>query len=250
MDCPRKTMVTIKRGDTLYRLAYTFKTTEEKILEMNPGLDAQYLQVGRIIQICPNTASMTPATLAAHPGTVMTAGRMELHDMFRELWEQHTMYTRMVINAVVDPEADDMAVTARLLRNPKDFAEVYRKYYGDTAAAEIDRLITEHLGVGKQLIAATVAGETEKAAALNAKWYQNADDWAAYLAKLSPNIHEAAMRKMLRSHLDLVLEQVAARIAKNYPANVEAYDRGEREVLEMADMMSNAILRQFPGRFK
>lgn len=248
MNCPQRTAYTIRRGDTLYRLAYTFKTTEEKILEMNPGLDPHNLQVGRIIDICPNTASMTPASHSAVTG--MTAAQMELHDKFRELWEQHVMYTRMVINAVVDPEPDDDAVTARLLRNPKDFAEVYRRYYGDMAASEIDRLITEHLSVGKQLIAATASGNTEKANMLNTQWYQNADDWSAYLAKLSPNMNEAAMRKMLHTHLDIVKEQVSYRIAKNYPANVAVYDKGDQEALVMADMMSNAIIRQYPGRFK
>lgn len=248
MHCPQKTTYIIRRGDTLYRLAYVFKTTEEKILELNPGLDPRSLQVGRMLEICPNTASMTPAKQAANSGA--TTRQAQLHDTFRSLWEQHIMYTHMVINAVVDPAPDDAAVTARLLRNPKDFAKVYRQYFGDAAGAEIDRLITEHLTVGKGWIAATAAGEPAQAGALNTKWYQNAGQWAAYLAKISPSISEPAMRKMLYDHLDVIKEQVATRMAKDYQANVAAYDKSEIAALEMADMMSAALIRQFSALFR
>ena len=42
----------------------------------------------------------------------------------------------------------------RLLRNPRDIANVFRPYYGSNVANEIERLLTEHLAIGKDLIVA------------------------------------------------------------------------------------------------
>lgn len=249
MNHPETVKYTIKRGDTLFQIAYTFQTTEEKILALNPGLDPMYLQVGRIICILPKTANMRQAI---QPGkqSGIPAKQLAIHDRFRVLWEQHIMYTRMVINAVVDPAPDDAAVTARLLRNPKDFGQVYREFFGDQAEKEIERIITEHLTIGKQLFTAFGKGDTEKASGLKTAWYENADAWAAYLVYLSPHMDAAAMRSMLHTHLDLVLQQAETRMDKNYSENVVANDKGEAMALEMADIMSGALLRQFYPQFK
>ena len=46
------------------------------------------------------------------------------------------------------------ATQTRLLRNPKDIADVFRPYYGNSVSNEIQRLLTEHLVIGKDLIVA------------------------------------------------------------------------------------------------
>ncbi len=52
---PGSTVYTIRSGDTLYRLAQIYGTTVNAILALNPGLDPNSLQVGRMICI-PGTA--------------------------------------------------------------------------------------------------------------------------------------------------------------------------------------------------
>ncbi|MGI6686522.1 MAG: LysM peptidoglycan-binding domain-containing protein [Bacillota bacterium] len=49
--CPGGTIYTIRAGDTLFALANRFNTTVNAILEANPGLDPDNLQVGRRICI-------------------------------------------------------------------------------------------------------------------------------------------------------------------------------------------------------
>lgn len=52
---------TIRSGDTLYNIANRFNTTVEAILRLNPGLDPNNLQVGRVI--CIPTVTPPPTHL-------------------------------------------------------------------------------------------------------------------------------------------------------------------------------------------
>ncbi|NLM36517.1 MAG: LysM peptidoglycan-binding domain-containing protein [Firmicutes bacterium] len=51
ISCPGGTIYTIIPGDTLFALAQRFNTTVQAILNANPGLDPNSLQVGRLICI-------------------------------------------------------------------------------------------------------------------------------------------------------------------------------------------------------
>lgn len=74
--------------------------------------------------------------------------------------------------------ADLEPTKARLLKNPKDIADVFRKYYGNNVASTIEKLLTEHLVIGGDIIVALKNGNQKLADELNKKWYKNADDMA------------------------------------------------------------------------
>ena len=54
---------------------------------------------------------------------------------------------------------------------------------------------------------------------------------------------------MMRDHLDLTLAEAAHRLAGDFAADIADYDAVHAEILEMADMLSDGIIAQFPGRF-
>jgi hypothetical protein len=54
---------------------------------------------------------------------------------------------------------------------------------------------------------------------------------------------------MMKSHLDLTLEEATARLNANYAADVEAYDKVYAQLMMMADMLSEGILHHFPDKF-
>ncbi|MNI98258.1 hypothetical protein D3C81_2333940 [compost metagenome] len=51
---------------------------------------------------------------------------------------------------------------------------------------------------------------------------------------------------MFYDHLALTKAEAVTMLNKDYKTSVQLYDRIEREALMMADMISNAILIQFP----
>lgn len=69
----------------------------------------------------------------------------------------------MLLISIAENLKDLEATQTRLLRNPKDIADVFRPYYGNSVSNEIQRLLTEHLVIGKDLIVALKNKNQEQA---------------------------------------------------------------------------------------
>ena len=52
-------------------------------------------------------------------------------------WEQHIMWTRMLLISIAENLKDLEATQSRLLRNPKDIADIFKIYYGNAIANKI-----------------------------------------------------------------------------------------------------------------
>jgi hypothetical protein len=78
----------------------------------------------------------------------------------------------------------------------------------------------------------------------------NADEISGFLSKANPNWKLNDMKKMMHDHLKLTTDEAVARIKKDYDADIAAYDKVHNEILEMADMLTDGIVKQFPEKFK
>ncbi len=58
------------------------------------------------------------------------------------------------------------------------------------------------------------------------------------------------MLSMMKSHVDLTLEEATARLKGDWAGNVAAYDKVHTEILGMAGMLTEGIVAQFPDKFK
>lgn len=175
---------------------------------------------------------------------------MKLSNALRSLWEQHAAWTRMTIISMVFDLPDVDLVTNRLLKNPVDFGNALKVYYGNKIASKFSDLLKAHLVIAAQLVKAAKAGDTSTAAIVEKNWYKNADDIAATLASINPYWSEESWKRMLHTHLMLVKSEAVNMLTKNYEAGINVYDRNETQVLEMADELTQGIVKQFPNRFK
>lgn len=155
----------------------------------------------------------------------------------------------MTIVSMTQDLPDVSFVTKRLLRNPVDFEMALKPFYGDKIASKFSDLLTSHLTLAAQLVTAAKAGDTKSAADIEKQWYSNADEIAAFLACINPCWSERAWRIMLYKHLKFVKAEAVYMLNKDYAASIDVYDKMEAEILEMADMMANGIIRQFPCKF-
>jgi len=168
----------------------------------------------------------------------------------RKLWEDHITWTRVYIIAALAglPEADTAA--QRLLQNQVDIGNAVKPFYGDAAGDQLTSLLKDHILIAADLLAAAKSGDTTKFNDANKRWYDNADQIAAFLNSANPdNWSLADMQTMMKDHLDLTLQEAVARLHGDWSGDVAAYDKVHDEILHMADMLTDGIIHQFPKKF-
>lgn len=199
----------------------------------------------------PSHAARPP--VLPHPVAAVAAApvrRAAFHDAMRQLWEDHITWTRIyIISAAAGlPDADQAA--QRLLRNQTDIGDAIKPFYGEAAGAGLTALLRGHILTAARLVGAAKSGDTAAVSAASAQWYANGDSIAALLSSANPrNWPAETMRSAMRMHLDLTLKEAVARLHGDWAGDIAAYDAVHRHILQMADVLSDGIVKQFPSRF-
>ena len=191
-----------------------------------------------------------PISNVIHPDNnlyYLSIYHVRLLEKMNLVWEQHIMWTRMLLISIAENLKDLDATQARLLQNPKDIADIFRVFYGDSVANIIQNLLTEHLVIGKDLIVALKNNNQTQAAILNKKWYKNADDIANAFSSINPFYPKNEIQKMFYKHLQLTTDEVNFRLKGDYSADIKAFDMVQKEILNMSHFLVNGIVKQFPN---
>jgi hypothetical protein len=179
-----------------------------------------------------------------------TAKAVVFHDQMRALWEAHGSWTHMVITSFVGNLPNLKAEETVLLQNQVDIGNAVKPYYGRRAGNKLTKLLKAHILGAVSVLVAAKSGDKTKLAQAETAWYANGRQIADYLHAADPRfLSDRAARKMMKEHLDQVIEQAVDELKGNYAADARAFAPYIRHILDMADMISGGIIRQFPGRF-
>jgi len=169
----------------------------------------------------------------------------------RKLWEDHITWTRLAIVSFAGGLPDLQATEDRLLANQKDIGDAIKPYYGRKAGNALTKLLREHILGAVALLQAAKSGDQAAIKTASDAWYANANEIADFLHNANRrNWPRAEMRSMMKEHLDQTLEEATDRLQGRFAADIRDYESVHRHILEMADMLSDAIVRQFPGKFR
>lgn len=175
----------------------------------------------------------------------MTCEQLKISDLNRRLWTEHVVWTRFFIVSAAFDLPDLQFVTERLLRNPQDFAEEFRVFYGNQIALRFGQLLTEHLVIAARLVIAAKAGNISEVNKQRKLWYENAEDIARFFEDINPCWSECVWRKLLFDHLRMTENEAVEILNGRYEESIAEFDRIEAEALKMADVMTCGIIRQF-----
>lgn len=170
---------------------------------------------------------------------------LDINNEFQRLWFEHIIWTKLTIMSMVDNIPDAQIVTARLLKNPDDFKELFTYFYGPEVGNKFGNLLKEHLVIAADLVNAAKKNDTNAMAMIERKWFQNADDIAKFLASINPNWTEEEVKQMMYAHLNLVKQEAVAILTHNYPEMISIFDKMEEQALNMSDMFFEGIVKQF-----
>jgi len=190
-------------------------------------------------------SSVVPAF--AQPLAAKKTSQLSYHDEWRKLWEDHITWTRVVIIGILDELPGTNTYIGRLLLNYEDMEDALAPYYGDDAEVLGD-LIKDHLTIAADILTALNNGQPTDA--LIASWYANAHDIAVQMNKMNPKswpLEET--EQMWTDHLDATLAEATDHFTGDFADEVAAYDQVHDMALEMADFISNGVMKQFPTQF-
>jgi hypothetical protein len=179
------------------------------------------------------------------------AKQAAFHDAMRKLWEDHITWTRLAIISLAHDLPDLPATQARLLRNQVDIGNAIKPYYGRAAGNQLTALLKEHIVSAVALLQAAKAGDQDLVKQRSAEWYVNGNEIADFLHGANPrNWSKTETRRMMKLHLDQTLSEAVHRLGGDYQADVRDYEEIHHHILEMADSLSDGIIKQFPRRFR
>lgn len=175
---------------------------------------------------------------------------LAFHDQMRKLWEDHITWTRLVIVSIAQGLPDTGSTVGRLLQNQVDIGNAIKPFYGDAAGNKLTSLLHDHITIAAEILVAAKAGDNNKLTDALNRWYANANDIAKFLSSANPrNWPLEDIQQMMKTHLDLTLQEATAYLKGDFAGSVSAYEQVHLEILHMADTLSNGIVRQFPHQF-
>jgi hypothetical protein len=210
------------------------------------------LTLAGLIAVLALAGTTYAATPRAHTASVplRSAKAIRFHDKMRALWEAHGSWTHMVIVSFAGNLPDLSAEEQVLLHNQVDIGNAVKPYYGRAAGNKLTKLLKEHILGAVNVLVAAKSGDSSKISQAEAAWSANGRQIADFLHAANPKfLSRAAARKMMKVHLDQVIEQGVDELKGNYTAGARAFAPYIRHILDMADMISGGIIRQFPARF-
>jgi hypothetical protein len=184
-----------------------------------------------------------------NPNENALEGTEELRASLRTLWVEHVGWTRQVILCIVDELPGKDQAVKRLLENQVELGNAIKPYYGNEAGEKLTSLLNPHITIAAEVVTAAKSGDTVVLADATEKWYANADEISLFLSTANPYWELAEVKTMMNEHLKLTIDEVVARVEKDYDADVVAYDKVQDEALKMSDMLTDGIVTQFPEKF-
>ncbi|EFV74759.1 MULTISPECIES: hypothetical protein [Cytobacillus] len=203
-----------------------------------------------IMLLLPLNMLTAPGNAAAQKPCI-TQSEVKFGNEFRRLWVDHVLWTSNYITSATTAGAEDQKqVLARLLKNQEDIGNSIKPYYGDAAGNKLTELLKEHIVIAGDIVEAAKSGQGAKVNQLNKIWHRNADEIAAFLSGANPNLQNEDVKKLLYTHLELVTDDLTASLVKDWDARIVSIDDGLSHIIMMADAISDAVVKQFPDKFK
>ncbi len=168
----------------------------------------------------------------------------------RTLWSDHMQWTYNTVDAYFHEPDQVNAKLNRLLQNQKDIGAAIVPYYGQEAGDQLAQLLTTHIQQAVPVLSAAKAGDQNALDKSLADWYANAQEIADFLAGANPKYWvKTEMEAMMKEHISTTVTYSVDLLKGDYEQSIIDYEKAAAHMTMMADMLSDGIAKQFPGKF-
>ena len=183
-------------------------------------------------------------------GDVNPARVGEMKKDFRDLWLGHIYWVQhAVLNTATSSLAERDAVKKEVDANTKQIASMITPFYGEARSQQFLNLLDINIGAVREYSEATVAGNKSKQDAALARLANNADDFGAFFRSINPYLSESTVRGLIAAHGAHHVLQINQYQKKDYAHLDETWKMMREHVYVIADTLTEALVKQFPGKF-
>ena len=179
----------------------------------------------------------------------ISALQVDLTSTLRKLFTDHAVYTKFVINAIIDGTADIKALLPRLMQNQVDIGDQLKPIIGNKSSVLI-KLLQKHIELAGATVTeiaqdstyfdSDVVSDSIQEAINNQLW--NGNQVASFLSALNSEVLGKEMvESMFQQHNMFVVMMAMKRKEKDYVQELVLYDAYYNQILEMSDAISNAL---------
>lgn len=166
------------------------------------------------------------------------------HSM-RELWAGHVNFERNYLIAAVNGTPDAPVAQQRLFQNSYNIGLAFGRFFGKDAGDYMNDLLVSHVQMFVNLIDAMKKNNKRAAENLSNNWFWNARQIAEFWTQINPKYWWFRKTdKMMKQHLHWTLQEMTARMRKDWVGDIEAYDSAMNQILMMADVLSDGVIRR------
>ena len=173
----------------------------------------------------------------------------ELRVGMRKLWVSNAIWMREYIVNTIGGDMSLDAASKRLAKSQDDIGRAFAPFYGAETGTKVTTLLRQHTSLVKEMIEASMAKDTAKLKESDKRWRANADSITTLLSTVNPtNWPMATIQPALVWSMNLTIAETNARLKKDYDTDVQTFDTILAQSLNLADMLSAGLIKQFPNK--
>ncbi|MCP3740519.1 copper amine oxidase [Rossellomorea sp. BNER] len=135
--------------------------------------------------------------------------------------------------------------------NTEEFTAAIASIYGEEGAAQFEKIWTgDHINAQANLVAATVAGDEEKAKAARDSIATFTEEFGSFLGTATEgNLPAEDATAALKAHEEQVLKTFDTYVAEDYQASSDHFREGYAFMFGVGKALGDAIVKQMPDKF-
>lgn len=175
----------------------------------------------------------------------ITYGQMNLINDTRFTLLHLPNWMRQYILSIMMSLPNLEAVTERLYNVPLEIYHMFLPFFGSVVAERFLNILTSQITIIGALANSIKDGDITATNENTVKLYENADEFAEFLANLNPFWSFTQWQSLIRQYLRMIIEIMVNIASGNYSQEITVYDRLERHTTIIADYTAYGIMQYF-----
>lgn len=183
-------------------------------------------------------------------GDVNPARVAEMKQSYRDLWLGHIYWVQhAVLDSAKNSPVQRDAVKKEVDANTKQIADMIMPFYGEATSKKFLSLLDINISAVREYSEATVADNKSKQDAALARLVSNSEDFGVFFSGINPHLKKDTVQGMIAAHGAHHVLQINQYKKKDYAHLDETWKLMRDHVYVIADTLTEALVKQFPGKF-